>query len=178
MSVWRPCDLVETVVGWRSAIERVDGPTSLILSRQNLAHQSRSQSQIENIEKGGYVLRDCDGLPNAIIIATGSEIELAVKGAIKLEEKGHFIRVVSMPSTNIFDDQDEWYRESVLPNSVTVRIAIEAGTSRGWSRYVGHRGCILGLDSFGASAPSGAVFDHFGFTISNVVSIVESCILN
>ena len=177
MSVWRPCDVVETAVGWRSAIERTDGPTCLILSRQNLAHQKRSQSQIENIEKGGYVLRECDGVPTAIIIATGSEIELAVKGAHKLEEKGHCIRVVSMPSTDVFEEQDQLYRESVLPTSVTARIAIEAGTSRGWGRYVGKQGCILGLDSFGASGPSSTVFDHFGFTVSNVVSIVESCIL-
>ena len=176
MSVWRPCDALETAVAWRVAIERTQGPTCLLLSRQNLPYQERTAEQRAAIVRGGYVLRDCRGTPEAIIIATGSEVALAVEVADVLDGQDRRVRVVSMPSVDLFDDQDGLYRESVLPGSVSARVAIEAGTSRGWSRYVGIQGCVIGLDSFGESAPAGAVFDHFGFTAAHVVPAVESVI--
>ncbi|PPD04780.1 MAG: transketolase [Methylobacter sp.] len=173
MNVWRPCDAVETAVSWQSAIERKDGPTALIFSRQNLPHISRTAGQIEDISRGGYVLKDCDGQPEAIVISTGSEIELAVKAAEELNGKGRKIRVVSMPSTNIFDAQDIVYRESVLPASVSKRIAIEAGCTGTWWKYVGLNGKIVGLDRFGESAPAGLLFKEFGFTVENVIKNIE-----
>lgn len=172
--VWRPCDDVETAVSWKDAIEHKNGPSILIFSRQNLPHISRSQSQIEAISKGGYILVDTDGKPDAIIIATGSEVELAVKAAEELKAKGKNIRVVSMPSTNIFDAQDADYRESVLPSSVTARVAVEAGVTDGWWKYVGTNGKIVGIDHFGESAPAGELFKEFGFTVENVVKNVEA----
>lgn len=174
MHVWRPCDAVETAVSWRSAIERKDGPSVLVFSRQNLPHMSRTQDQISAISRGGYVLKDSDGQPEAIIIATGSEVELAVKAAEELTAKGRKIRVVSMPSTNIFDAQDAAYRESVLPSAVTKRVAVEAGVTIGWWKYVGTNGKIVGLDRFGESAPAGVLFKEFGFTVENVVKNVEA----
>jgi transketolase len=174
MHVWRPCDAVETAVSWRSAIERKDGPSVLVFSRQNLPHMSRTQEQISAISRGGYVLKDSDGQPEAIIIATGSEVELAVKAAEELTAKGRKIRVVSMPSTNIFDAQDAAYRESVLPSAVTKRVAVEAGVTIGWWKYVGTNGKIVGLDRFGESAPAGVLFKEFGFTVENVVKNVEA----
>jgi len=172
--VWRPCDAVETAISWKAAIERKNGPSVLIFSRQNLPHMSRTDQQIADIYKGGYVLRDCNGQPDAIIIATGSEVELAVKAAEELTAKGRKIRVVSLPSTNIFDAQDAEYRESVLPAAVTKRVAIEAGVTDGWWKYVGTQGAIVGLDRFGESAPAGQLFKEFGFTVENVVKNVES----
>jgi len=172
--VWRPCDAVETAVSWRAAIERKDGPTILIFSRQNLPHIPRSQEQINAISKGGYIVSDSDGQPEAIIIATGSEVELAVKAADELRGKGKKIRVVSLPSTNIFDAQDAAYRESVLPSSVTKRLAVEAGVTDGWWKYVGTSGKVLGIDRFGESAPAGELFKEFGFTVENVVKNVEA----
>jgi transketolase len=174
MHVWRPCDAVETAVSWRSAIERKDGPSVLVFSRQNLPHMPRTQEQISAISRGGYVLKDSDGQPEAIIIATGSEVELAVKAAEELTAKGRKIRVVSMPSTNIFDAQDAAYRESVLPSAVTKRVAVEAGVTIGWWKYVGSNGKIVGLDRFGESAPAGVLFKEFGFTVENVVKNVEA----
>ncbi|CAI8757747.1 transketolase [Methylocaldum szegediense] len=174
MQVWRPCDAVETAVAWKAAIERKDGPTALILSRQNLPHVSRTPAQIDAIRRGGYVLRDCDGTPDAIIIATGSEVDLALKVAEELAGKGKKIRVVSMVSTNVFDAQDAAYRESVLPSAVTKRVVVEAGVSDGWYKYVGFGGKIVGLDRFGESAPAGQLFKEFGFTVENVVKQVES----
>ena len=175
MSLWRPCDAVETAVAWRCAIERTDGPTSLALSRQNLPHQARDAVQISNIAKGGYVLLDCEGAPDAIIIATGSEIALAMDAAAALREKGRQIRVVSMPSTDIFDAQDEAYRDAVLPPSVTARVAVEAGVTAGWLKYVGLDGTVVGIDRFGESAPADEAFKYFGFTVENVVSkVMES----
>jgi len=174
MHVWRPCDAVETAVSWRSAIERKDGPSVLVFSRQNLPHMARTQEQISAISRGGYVLKDSDGQPEAIIIATGSEVELAVKAAEELTAKGRKIRVVSMPSTNIFDAQDAAYRESVLPSAVTKRVAVEAGVTIGWWKYVGTNGKIVGLDRFGESAPAGVLFKEFGFTVENVVKNVEA----
>ena len=172
MTVWRPCDAVESAVSWKAAVLNTTGPSSLIFSRQNLEHQVRTDEQIKNIEKGGYVLRDCDGTPDAIIIATGSEVSLATAAAEALSGKN--IRVVSMPCTSVFDAQDESYRESVLPSSVRARVAVEAGVSDFWLKYVGFDGKVVGIDSFGESAPAGDLFKEFGFTVDNVVSTVES----
>lgn len=174
MNVWRPCDAVETTVSWRAAIERNDGPSVLVFSRQNLPHVPRSQEQIEAISRGGYILSDSDGEPEVIIIATGSEVELALKAADQLKAAGNKIRVVSMPSTNVFDAQDAAYRESVLPSAVTKRVAVEAGVTDGWWKYVGTGGKIVGLDRFGESAPAGELFKEFGFTVENVVKNVEA----
>jgi transketolase len=174
IQVWRPCDAVETTVSWKSAFERKDGPSILVFSRQNLPHVPRTQQQIADISRGGYVLSDCDGQPEAIIIATGSEVELALNASDVLKASGKKIRVVSMPSTNIFDAQDAAYRESVLPAAVTKRVAVEAGVTDGWWKYVGTNGKIVGLDRFGESAPAGQLFKEFGFTVENVVKNVES----
>ena len=174
MTVWRPCDAVETAVAWKAAIEKRDGPTSLIFSRQGLAHQSRNDEQIAAIAKGGYVLKDCDGTPDAIIIATGSEVALATGAAEELSGKGKKVRVVSMPAVDVFEAQDESYRESVIPSSVTARVAVEAGVTDGWYKYVGLNGKVVGLNRFGESAPAGQLFKEFGFTVENVVKTVES----
>jgi transketolase len=176
MSVWRPCDAVETAVAWKAAIDRRDGPTSLILTRQGLPHQARSPEQIALIERGGYILKDAAGTPDAIVLATGSEVALAMEAASQLEGKGHKVRVVSMPATDVFDAQDEAYRESVLPSAVRARVAVEAGVSDSWRRYVGLDGRVVGLDTFGESAPGKAVFKHFGFTPENVARAVEEII--
>jgi transketolase len=173
LRVWRPSDAVESAVCWKAAIERRDGPSCLIFSRQNLMHVSRTAEQIAAIERGGYVLRDCAGTPDAIILATGSEVELAVKAQEALAEKGKNVRVVSLPSTNVFDAQDKAYRDSVLPPSVGRRVAVEAGVTDGWYKYVGLEGKIIGLDRFGESAPAGPLFKEFGFTVENVVKAVE-----
>jgi transketolase len=174
MSLWRPCDAVETAVAWKAAIKRKDGPTCLILSRQNLPHQPRTVEQLELIEKGGYVLLDSEGTPDAILIATGSEVEQAVGAAHKLKEKGKKVRVVSMPCTDIFDAQDAAYRESVLPAKVTARVAIEAGVKDIWLKYVGLQGQVIGMNRFGESAPAGVLFKEYGFTVDNVVKTVEA----
>ena len=173
MSVWRPCDTVETAVAWRDAIERQDGPTSLILTRQGLPHQNRSAGQILDIARGAYVLRDSDGVPDIILIATGSEVALAVSAAEALTADGVNARVISMPSTDVFDTQDAAYRESVLPAAVTARVAIEAGVTETWWRYVGSHGRVVGLDRFGESAPAEELFEHFGFTTENVVAVAK-----
>ena len=173
MSLWRPCDAVETAVAWKLAIERRTGPTCLVFSRQGLPHQQRNDTQLQDIARGGYILSDCEGTPDAIIIATGSEIGLAMDAAEQLAGKGKKIRVVSMPSTDTFDDQDDAYREAVLPHSVTNRVAIEAGVTAYWYKYVGMDGKVVGIDSFGESAPAADVFKHFGFTVENVVAAVE-----
>ncbi len=169
MSTWRPCDQVESAVAWKYAIERKDGPTALIFSRQNLAQQARDAEQLANIGKGAYVLKDCAGKPELIFIATGSEVELAVEAAAKLTEEGRNVRVVSMPSTDVFDAQDAAYRESVLPSDVTARVAVEAGIADYWYKYVGLNGRIVGMTTFGESAPAGELFKRFGFTVENVV---------
>ena len=174
MSVWRPCDAVESAVAWKMAIKRKEGPSSLIFSRQGLAHQPRTVEQLELIERGGYILQDCEGAPQAIIIATGSEVDLAKNAAQQLADKGKKVRVVSMPSTDFFDAQDEAYRESVLPSNVTARVAVEAGVSDGWLKYVGLQGKVVGVNSFGESAPADQLFKEYGFTIDNVVKTVES----
>jgi transketolase len=173
MSVWRPCDVVETAIAWRCALERDNGPSSLALSRQNLPYQARDAAQIADIARGGYVLADCDGTPEAIIIATGSEVMLAMDAAVVLREKGRRIRVVSMPCADLFDAQDAAYREAVLPAAISARVAVEAGVTSGWLKYVGLQGSVVGIDSFGESAPAEAAFEYFGFTVDNVVSHIE-----
>jgi transketolase len=173
MSVWRPCDAVESAVAWKLAIERKTGPSCLIFSRQNLAHMERDADQMAGIARGGYVLRDCSGTPDAILIATGSEVELAVKAADALAGAGKAVRVVSMPSTDLFDAQDPTYKESVLPGAVQGRVAIEAACTAGWWKYVGCQGAVIGIDRFGESAPAGDLFKAFGFTVDNVVAAVK-----
>ena len=170
MSVWRPADQVETAVAWKEAIERQDGPSALILSRQNLAQQTRTAEQLAAISKGGYVLKDSEGQPELIFIATGSEVQLAVDAAEKLTAEGRKVRVVSMPSTDHFDKQDAAYRESVLPAAVTARVAVEAGIADYWYKYVGLNGAIVGMTTFGESAPAEQLFEEFGFTVDNVVA--------
>lgn len=173
MSLWRPCDTVESLVAWKVACEKQDQPSSLVFSRQGLPHQSRTAQQIKDIEKGAYVLRDCDGPAELIFIATGSEVELVVDAAEKLSQEGHKIRVVSMPSTDHFDAQDAEYKESVLPSAVTRRVAVEAGISDYWYKYVGLEGAIIGMTSFGESAPASDLFEHFGFSVDNVVTTAK-----
>ncbi|MCX8588816.1 MULTISPECIES: transketolase [unclassified Gilliamella] len=170
VSTWRPCDQVESAIAWQYAIERKDGPTALIFSRQNLKQQPRTAEQLANVYRGGYILNDCAGTPELILIATGSEVELAVEAYHQLTNAGKKVRVVSMPSTDAFDKQDCAYKESVLPSSVTARIAIEAGISDYWYKYVGLNGKIVGMISFGESAPAEQLFEKFGFTVENVIA--------
>jgi transketolase len=176
MSLWRPCDAVESAVAWARAVERKTGPSCLIFSRQNLPHMERSAEQLADIARGGYVLKDCEGTPEAIIIATGSEVELAANAYAELSKKGRKVRVVSMPSTDTFDAQDAAYRESVLPAKVRARVAVEAGVTGFWAKYVGLDGKVIGIDRFGESAPADQLFKEFGFTTENVVKAVESLI--
>ncbi|MGB0565805.1 MAG: transketolase [Alteromonas macleodii] len=171
---WRPCDQVESAVSWKSAIERTDGPTTLIFTRQGLAQQERTADQVANIAKGGYVLKDCEGTPELILIGTGSEVQLAVEAAAKLTEQGKAVRVVSMPSTDVFDRQSADYRESVLPSSVVKRVAVEALSKDSWYKYVGFNGAIVGMDTFGESAPAGDLFKHFNITTDAVVEAALS----
>ncbi|MEJ2689090.1 MAG: transketolase [Deltaproteobacteria bacterium] len=173
MSVWRPCDAVESAVAWKMALMNKTGPTSLLFSRQGLPHQMRTAGQIAQIDKGGYILKETPGKPDAIIIATGSEVALAMAAAARLEESGKKVRVVSMPSTDAFDAQDASYRESVLPKDTRVRVAIEAGVTDGWIKYVGLDGRVIGLNRFGESAPAKVLFEAFGITVDNVVLAVE-----
>ena len=173
LETWRPADQVESAVAWKASVERKDGPSALIFTRQNLAQSDRTSAQLANIARGGYVLRECcekGGCPDLILIATGSEVELAMKAAKTLSAEGVKVRVVSMPSTNVFDKQDEAYRESVLPSNVTKRVAIEAGIADFWYKYVGSNGRIVGMNSFGESAPAEQLFKLFGFTVENVVA--------
>ena len=170
LETWRPADQVESAIAWKAAAERQDGPSALIFTRQNLQQQNRTTEQLANVARGGYVLKDASGTPDLILIATGSEVELAVKAAEVLEAEGKKVRVVSMPSTNVFDKQDEAYRESVLPRAVTKRVAIEAQLSDFWYKYIGFEGRIVGMNSFGESAPAGELFKLFGFTVENVVA--------
>jgi transketolase len=174
MSVWRPCDTVETAVAWRHALENDTGPTSLVLTRQGVPHQSRSDEQVAAISRGGYVLKDCEGTPDLLLIATGSEVALAVGAADALAGEGVKARVVSMPSTDVFDAQDDGYRESVLPSTVTARVAVEAGVTECWWRYTGPRGRVIGVDRFGESAPAGELFEHFGITVDHVLAAARN----
>ena len=173
MSVWRPCDAVESLVAWKVAAQVTDQPSSLVFSRQNLAHQTRDAEQLANIEKGGYVLKDCAGTPDVILIATGSEVALAMDASEQLAAAGTSVRVVSMPCTDRFDAQSADYKESVLPSAVTKRVALEAGISDYWYKYVGLHGAVVGMTTFGESAPANQLFEHFGFTVENVISTVN-----
>jgi transketolase len=172
MCVWRPCDTVETAIAWASAVERKDGPTSLILSRQALPPMERSAAQVADVARGGYVLADSGSQPECILIATGSEVALAVDAARRLTEAGRRIRVVSMPCAEAFDTQPQQYRDSVLTPGVP-RVAIEAGSPASWWRYVGLDGAVIGMETFGASAPAKKLFEHFGFTPDGVVRAVD-----
>ncbi|MFX2463252.1 transketolase [Serratia marcescens] len=174
MSTWRPCDQVESAVAWQYGIERNDGPTTLVFSRQNLTQQPRTAEQLANVYRGGYVLKDCAGTPDVILIATGSEVGITVEAADKLTAAGRKVRVVSMPSTDAFDKQDAAYRESVLPAAVTARVAVEAGIADYWYKYVGLNGAIVGMTTFGESAPAEQLFAEFGFTVDNVVSKAQA----
>ncbi|MFQ6021956.1 MAG: transketolase [Acidiferrobacterales bacterium] len=174
MMLWRPCDLVESVVAWKAAIERSDGPTSLVFTRQSLVFQARVDKTIANIVRGGYVLSDsAGGKPRAIIIATGSEVEVAMEAQKLLTDKGVSVRVVSMPCTQVFDAQDEAYREAVLPPDIFARVAVEAGVPDCWLKYVGLKGAVVGINRFGESAPGKAALEYFGFTGANVAKVVE-----
>jgi transketolase len=169
---WRPCDTVESAAAWGAAVKRKDGPSTLIFSRQNLPYQERNAQQIADIARGGYVLQDASDA-KVILIATGSEVELAVAAAVALKEQGVPARVVSMPSTDVFDRQDKAYKAGVLTKGVP-RVAIEAGVTDFWYKYVGLEGAVVGIDTFGESAPAPALFKHFGFTVENVVAKVKS----
>ena len=171
---WRPADAAESAIAWKAAVERTDGPTALVFSRQNLNAQSRDAAQLANAAKGGYVLVDCDGSPDVIIIATGSEVDISVKAAAELQQAGIKARVVSMPSTNVFDAQDAAYKESVLPAAVTKRIAVEAAHADYWYKYVGLNGKVIGMTTFGESAPGGVLLKHFGFTVEAIVEAAKS----
>lgn len=172
LDVWRPCDTVESAAAWGMAITRRDGPTALLLSRQNLPFAKRDEAVLSNVRRGGYVLAESSGAPRAAIIATGSEVALALAAQKLLAEEGVAARVVSMPSSNVFDRQDAAYRDAVLPRGLP-RVAVEAGVSDGWRKYVGLEGAVVGLDRFGESAPGGELFKHFGFTAENVAAVVK-----
>ncbi len=174
MEVWRPCDSVETMVAWTRAVERKSGPTSLLFSRQTLEHQARSHDKLENIARGGYILRDCLGTPDVILIATGSEVSLTMRAAEILSDSGCNIRVVSMPCAERFEQQDQSYREQVLPQGVRARVAVEAGVTDWWKKYTGLDGAIIGIDQFGESAPAEDLYQHFGITVEAIVESARS----
>ncbi|UYG07218.1 transketolase [Halomonas sp. M4R1S46] len=173
LSTWRPCDAVETAAAWHVALQRSAGPTALVLSRQGLAHQARDKRQLADIQRGGYVLKDCQGTPEAILIATGAEVGLAMDAAAELEARGRAVRVVSMPSCDTFDAQDAAYRQSVLPAEVTARVAVEAGHRDFWYKYAGLDGEVIGISSFGESGKAEDLFRHFGFGVDNVIVATE-----
>ncbi|MEK1839363.1 MAG: transketolase C-terminal domain-containing protein, partial [Pseudomonas sp.] len=173
LDTWRPADAVESAVSWKYALERKDGPSALIFSRQNLQHQTRDAGQIADISRGGYVLKDCAGEPELILIATGSEVGLAVQAFDKLTEQGRKVRVVSMPCTSVFDAQEAGYKQSVLPLQVSARIAIEASHADYWYKYVGLEGRVIGMTTYGESAPASALFEEFGFTLENILGQAE-----
>lgn len=173
LDTWRPADAVESAVAWKNALERKDGPSALIFSRQNLQHQTRDAVQIELINRGGYVLKDCAGEPELILISTGSEVGLAVQAYDKLTEQGRKVRVVSMPCTSVFDAQDAGYKQAVLPLQVSARIAIEAAHADYWYKYVGLEGRVIGMTTYGESAPAPALFEEFGFTLENILGQAE-----
>ena len=176
MSVWRPCDNVETAVAWKAAIERREGPTALVFSRQAISHQSRSTQQLEAIARGGYILKDCEGEPEILLIATGSEVSICAEASEYLQADGIPVRLVSMPSVDVFEQQDREYQDAVLPPAVRKRVAVEAGATDYWFKLVGLDGKIIGMRSFGASAPGGKLMEHFGFTTQNVISTAKSLV--
>jgi transketolase len=173
LTTWRPCDATESAVAWKAAVQNQKAPSALVFSRQGLPAMTRSQEQVSLIEKGGYVLQDCEGTADVILMATGSEVALAVNSANALTEQGMKVRVVSMPSTNVFDAQSKDYKESVLPSKVTKRVAIEAAHVDFWAKYVGFQGDVVGMTTFGESAPGNVLLDHFGFNVENVVKTVK-----
>jgi transketolase len=173
MSVWRPCDNVESAVAWKAALERNTGPTALVFSRQGIPHQARDAEQLANISRGAYVLKDCDGTPDVIVIATGSEVQICVEAVGRLQSEGLAARLVSMPSADVFEAQDQDYRDAVLPPSVRNRVAVEAAAVDYWHKWVGMDGQIIGMRSFGASAPGGVLMEHFGFTADAVVAAAK-----
>lgn len=174
LSVWRTCDTTETAVAWKAALERINGPTALIFTRQKLPHQERTPEQVQAIARGGYVLLDGGNDPEAIIIATGSEVQLAVEAARQLNEQGRRVRVVSMPSVDVFDAQSKAYRDTVLPPAITRRVVVEAGVTAPWYKYAGPQGTVIGIDCFGESGPPEIIFQHFGFTTERVVAAVTA----
>jgi transketolase len=173
MDLWRPCDAVETATAWGVAVENRHGPTCLIFTRQSVAHEPRDAQQVAAIKRGGYVLIDSDGPPEIIVIATGSEVGIAAEAVRASTAKGRKIRLVSMPSTNTFDRQDEAYRHRVLPPGVTRRVAVESGATQPWWHYVGLQGEIVGIDHFGASAPAKDLFKAYGFTAERVIQAID-----
>jgi transketolase len=173
LQVWRPCDTVESAVAWKAAIESSQAPTALIFTRQGLPQQVRSAKQLENVARGGYLLKQGDGDADALIIASGSEVGLAVAAAEKLSAEGLQVSVVSMPNPGLFQQQDQSYRDSVLPPAVGARVAVEAGVSPCWEGFVGDQGKVVGVDRFGASAPAGELFEHYGLTVENVIQAVR-----
>jgi transketolase len=173
LTTWRPCDATESAVAWKAAVQNQKAPTALVFSRQGLPAMTRTQEQVVAIEKGGYILVDCEGTPEVILMATGSEVGLAVDAAKALTAQGKKVRVVSMPSTNIFDKQSSDYKQSILPNNVTKRVAIETAHVDFWAKYVGLNGAVVGMSTFGESAPGNVLLEHFGFTIDNVVNTVN-----
>ncbi len=176
LEVWRPCDTVESAVAWKCALESQAAPSALIFSRQGLPHQPRTAEQLENVARGGYVLCEADGTAQALIIATGSEVGLAVAAANELSSEGVNVRVVSMPNPGLFERQDEAYRESVLPPALAARVVVEAGVTAGWASFAGDKGRVIGIDRFGASAPAGELFKHYGLTVENVSQAVRDSI--
>ncbi|TCO75322.1 transketolase [Chromatocurvus halotolerans] len=173
LDTWRPCDAVESAIAWKAAIERRDGPSALVFSRQSLAHQQRTESQVTAAARGAYVLHDAEGEPDAILIATGSEVQLAMEAAQQLAQSGRAVRVVSMPSAEVFARQDAAYRETVLPSNVLARVAVEAAHADYWYKFVGLDGRVVGMTTFGESAPAGELMKAFGFTVDNVVAAVD-----
>ena len=174
MSVWRPCDAVETAVAWKAAIQKQEGPSALVFSRQTVTHQERSAAQVDDIARGAYILRDCDGTPEVIIIATGSEVEICQQATSTLHEEGVKARLVSMPSVDTFEQQDTDYQEQVLPAVVRKRLAVEAAAADYWRGLVGLDGKVIGMQSFGESAPGAVLMEHFGFTVAKVVETAKS----
>jgi len=174
MSVWRPCDNVETAVAWKAALERSQGPSSLVFSRQNLPHLDRDDQQVADIARGAYIMKDCDGEPEVLIIATGSEVSICLDATAQLQAGGVAARLVSMPSADVFEAQEEAYRDSVLPPAVRKRLAVECGAEDYWYKLVGLDGKVLGMRRFGASAPGGVLMEQFGFTSDNVAAIARS----
>jgi transketolase len=172
LDVWRPCDTVESAQAWISAVERLDGPSALVFSRQNLQFQKRDAKALAGIVRGAYVLADCAAAPQALLLATGSEVQLALDAQAKLAGEGVRVRVVSMPSTSVFERQDAAYRETVLPRGMP-RVAVEAGVSDYWRKYVGLEGAVIGIDRYGESAPGPELFKYFGFTVDKVVAAVK-----
>jgi transketolase len=178
IDVWRPCDAVETAAAWGKAIDNRDGPTLLILTRQACQHQPREPQQLTAINRGGYVLIDPPGAPQVIVIATGSEVGIAAEAVRAANAQGRKVRLVSMPSTNTYDAQDEAYKESVLPAAITRRVAVEAGVRAAWWHYVGLKGQIIGIDHFGASAPAKVLFEKYGFTSAKVIEAIDKVLAN